>query len=92
MATKKTTSDPLVTDPFDTSDAPAPSEPERLTPEVEPEVVETIQSQGIGPRDPYPTGSPPSPEVDFKTIHGYTKPAEEAPAEVEETTKKSEDE
>ena len=30
-----------------------------LPPEVEPEPIETIQEQGIGPRTPYPTGNPP---------------------------------
>lgn len=29
---------------------------------VEPEKVETVEDQGIGPQDPYPTGNPPPPK------------------------------
>lgn len=36
------------------------SDPKQLTEEKHPEKVETIQDQGIGPRDPYPTGNPPA--------------------------------
>ena len=50
-----------------------------MTPEVQPEVVETIQAQGIGPRDPYPTGDPPNAEEGFTRIHGYKRDLEDTP-------------
>lgn len=37
------------------------SDPKQMTEEVPAERAETIQEQGIGPKDPYPTGNPPDP-------------------------------
>lgn len=50
MATKK--------EPAKTANSPADDAVK--TEEKHPEKVETIQEQGIGPRDPYPTGNPPA--------------------------------
>jgi len=37
-------------------------------------VVRVDEDLGIGPRDPYPTGSPPDEKEIFHSIHGYYKP------------------
>lgn len=55
--------------------ANSPADDSVMTPEVEPTVVETVQAQGIGPRDPYPTGNPPNAEDSFTRIHGYKREA-----------------
>lgn len=39
------------------------SDPKQMTEEVQADRAETIQEQGIGPKDPYPTGSPPDPKA-----------------------------
>ena len=44
-----------------------------LPPEVEPEVIETIQEQGIGPRTPYPTGNPPPVHEEVTRSQGINK-------------------
>lgn len=55
MATKK---EPPVKVP----DEPE-SDPKQKTEERTSERAQTVQEQGIGPRDPYPTGSPPDPNA-----------------------------
>ena len=77
MATKHTTADPAPATTALPEEAYQSEQvkggPDPISAEVEPEVVETVQAQGIGPRDPYPTGSPPDPAETFKNIHGYDK-------------------
>ena len=65
MPTTKSDTDPLTTalpeDAFKTEQDT--SGPDPVTPTVEPtEKVETIEQQGIGAKDPYPTGNPPTPK------------------------------
>lgn len=50
MATTKSTTT--------TTEAPAETDPKQKTEEKQAGRAETIQEQGIGPQDPYPTGSP----------------------------------
>lgn len=71
------TADASVADLADAANSPA--DDSVMTPEVEPEVVETIQAQGIGPRDPYPTGDPPDAEEGFTRIHGYRRDLSDTP-------------
>lgn len=59
-------------DPFE--EAPPADDP--IGASVPPEPVETIEDQGIGATDPYPTGSPPDPAEEFRKIHGFDKPTE----------------
>lgn len=54
MATKKND------DTTTTEDTPAV---DPATPAPEPEKVVTVEDQGIGAQDPYPTGKPAEPEV-----------------------------
>lgn len=51
MTTKKTT----------TTVEKVESDPKQMTEEVQSDRATTVQEQGIGPRDPYPTGNPPDP-------------------------------
>lgn len=38
--------------------------------------VETNDDQGIGARDPYPTGKGRDPEADFEAAHGFKRAKE----------------
>jgi hypothetical protein len=38
-----------------------------------PAPVETVESLGIGPTDPYPTGAPADPEAQFEAAHGFRR-------------------
>lgn len=59
------------TQPEPTADTPADApvvvpdeegtDPKQMTEEVQASRAETVQEQGIGPRDPYPVGNPPDP-------------------------------
>jgi hypothetical protein len=53
-----------------TTDAPAPSKAPKAkkAEDKQPEVAETIEEQGIGAQDPYPTGNPPVPEDSEKDV------------------------
>lgn len=63
-----------------TKSTPAPaaveeSDPKQKTAEVQPVKTDTIQDQGIGPKDPYPTGSPATPPT--AGVPTNEKPSEE---------------
>jgi hypothetical protein len=49
--------------PDDKTTETAPETDSQVSPAVEPEKVVTIEDQGIGANDPYPTGKPAQPEV-----------------------------
>ena len=55
--TVRTEPDPVIIPEYhsDLGDGP-------MTEEVQPTRATTVQEQGIGPRTPYPTGSPPDPD------------------------------
>jgi hypothetical protein len=38
-----------------------------------------IEPNPVEANEPYPTGSPPDPAEEFRRIHGYDRPPEEAP-------------
>lgn len=53
-------------------------------PEISPGPVETIQDQGIGPRTPYPTGSPPPPTETVSRSQGIKGAAEKTTVKPDE--------
>jgi hypothetical protein len=59
----------------------------QMTEEVQPEPVVTIQDQGIGPQDPYPTGSPPDQEETYTRVHSGSR-VTDGPNVGTQTTKK----
>ena len=59
MATPNKTPSKTDADTKTNAKRPSPTRPGKAK---QPEKVETIEDQGIGPTDPYPTGSPPAPK------------------------------